>query len=250
MNKNVPPAAALLLDFIAGFESTKVFDGGYDVLYGHHEKALATPITELTLASLLAKQDMWGRMWGSSAAGRYQIMPTTLRSLIADMKLSGNELFSPDMQDLLAFKLLERRGYNSFVGGIASTIGFALQLAQEWASLPVLAPVQGAHIKLQRGQSYYENDGLNHAGVAPEQVEAVLAQVKALAAAQGSPQAPLPIPKAIHPSAGPTAASGAVVAAGAGAITAGAPWPIVFGAVVFAIAAIFVGFTLYKSWRK
>jgi len=246
MNKNVPPAAALLLDFIAGYESTKVFDGGYDVLFGHHEKALATPITELTLTSLLAKQDMWGRMWGSSAAGRYQIMPATLRGLMADLQLSGNEVFNPDMQDLLGYALLRRRRFQAFVDGAITTELFALQLAQEWASLPVLTPVQGAHIKLQRGQSYYESDGLNHAGAAPEQVELVLAQVKALGGAQRAPQAPLPVPKAVHPSAAPTAASGAVVAAGAGAITAGAPWPVVLGVAVFAVVAIFVGFTLLR----
>lgn len=46
---------------------------------------------------------------GSSALGRYQIVGTTMRGLIKEMGLSGNELYSPDMQDRMAMQLVRRR---------------------------------------------------------------------------------------------------------------------------------------------
>ncbi|WP_417741506.1 phage tail tape measure protein [Salipiger sp.] len=55
---------------------------------------------------------------GSSALGRYQIVRKTLRGLMAEMNLSGSELFSPDLQDQMADVLIERRGRN--VSGLRS----------------------------------------------------------------------------------------------------------------------------------
>lgn len=64
------------------------------------------------------------------------------------------------------------------MAGKISRTEFGKRLAQEWASFPVLAPVQGAHRKLKRGQSYYAGDGVNKALVTPGKVEAVLIAVK------------------------------------------------------------------------
>ncbi|MAU43755.1 MAG: phage tail tape measure protein [Yangia sp.] len=47
---------------------------------------------------------------GSSAVGRYQIVSKTLRGLMAQMGLSGSELFSADLQDQMADILIEGRG--------------------------------------------------------------------------------------------------------------------------------------------
>ncbi|GGG77527.1 hypothetical protein GCM10011415_28040 [Salipiger pallidus] len=48
----------------------------------------------------------------SSAVGMYQIVSTTLRGLIKEMGLTGNELFTGDLQDQMADRLIARRGRN------------------------------------------------------------------------------------------------------------------------------------------
>lgn len=178
MDTSIPKGAAILLDFISGPESR----GDYTVIYGNHQHELATPITATSLNRLLTAQALWGKQWGSSAAGRYQIMPATLKGLMSAMKLTGGELFDPDMQDRLGYALLKRRGYAAFMARQLTTIQFAKNLAQEWASFPVLMPTQGAHRMLVAGQSYYAGDGLNHALVSPQQVEAALAKAHAASA--------------------------------------------------------------------
>ena len=178
MNAATPAGAAILLNFVSGPES----GGNYNVIYDHHERDPGmVPITTMQLDELLSAQIGWGRKWRSGAAGEYQLMQPTLADAMKGMGLSGSEIFTPDLQDRIGYWLLERRGYAAFKARQLSTVAFAKALAEEWASLPVLAPTQGAHRWLARGQSYYEADGLNHAGVTPEAFEAALSQ--ALAAA-------------------------------------------------------------------
>ena len=172
VNTSIPKGAALLLDFIAKPES----GGSYTVIYGHHENTLPHPITSMSVDALIATQASWGKKWGSSAAGRYQFMPSTLTSLKPVLKLTGTELFTPDLQDRLAYALLQRRGFNGFVTKVFSLHTFAKQLAEEWASMPVLEDTAGAHRAIKRGQSYYAGDALNKALVSPEAFEAVLTQ--------------------------------------------------------------------------
>lgn len=74
--------------------------------------------------------------WNSSAAGRYQIVRTTLRSLRKDLGLTGRELYDEAMQDRLAMALLERRGLSRWQQGEISDDAFITNLAKEWASLP------------------------------------------------------------------------------------------------------------------
>ncbi len=176
MNPSLSAAAAKLLDFISTFESSESARG-YLTIYGNHQDRLAKPITTMSLNELMANQRVWGRTYGSSAAGRYQFMPATLASLVKALGLSGREIFTPDLQDLLGFELLKRRGFTGFMSGALTMVQFGLGLAQEWASLPVLADTRGARIPVRRGQSYYAGVFTNRAGVAPEAVESVLQAV-------------------------------------------------------------------------
>lgn len=185
MDKTVPPGAALLLDFIGNIEAPL----GYDTVYGNNQRKLPKPITSMTLDEVEANQPAWSKRYGSSASGRYQFMkntldaPQTLRDIEGEMGLTGKEKFTPDLQDRMAFHLLKRRGYQTFMAGKLSLNGFALNLAKEWASLPVLADTQGQKREVKRGQSYYAGDGLNKSLVKPERVEAILERVKALSGA-------------------------------------------------------------------
>ena len=173
MDKSIPKPAVILLRFIYGFESRN----SYTTVYGNHEDELTKPITSMTLDELAAAQKFLGKRHGSSAAGAAQFMPPTIIDLRTSMKLTGQDVFSPDLQDRMAYTLLRRRGYASFMSGSLSLIGFGRNLAMEWASMPVLAAGPGAHRKVARGETYYAGDKLNRALVDPAKVEAVLAQV-------------------------------------------------------------------------
>lgn len=186
MDKTVPAGAALLLDFIGNIEAP----GGYGVIFANRQDRLDKPLTSMTLDEVLAGQATWSR-WkkpASSAAGRYQFMRATLTGLKKELGLRGTQKLDADLQDRLGFHLLKRRGYDEFVAGEIGIPEFGKRLAQEWASLPVLAATQGGSRKVKRGQSYYAGDGLNKSLTRPEDVEALLE--RALLASRQRPVAP------------------------------------------------------------
>jgi hypothetical protein len=188
MDKTVPAGAALLLDFIYRTDAGKAPPEAYQVIFGNRQNRLSKPITQMTLGELVDAQKNWGSKswvkahWGytsaSSAAGAAQFMRATLQGLSRELDLRGNQIFDEDLQDRLGFHLLKRRGYEDYVSGKISRTEFGRRLAQEWASLPVLAATKGAHRYLKRGQSYYSGDELNKSLVSPAKVEAVLNKVK------------------------------------------------------------------------
>lgn len=167
---SVPAPAKRLLDFIASIEAPE----GYDTVYGNHQGKLAKPLTSWTVDEIIGAKPTFTARFGSSACGRYQFMRDTLVSLKRRVPLDGDEAFTPELQDALAYRLLLDRGYARFMAGRMSVQAFGLALAQEWASFPVLASVKGAHRTVARGETYYAGDRLNRALVAPEKVEAAL----------------------------------------------------------------------------
>ena len=177
MDKTVPAGAAILLDFVRLIEVGRTDRASYDVIYGNNQNKLPKPITSMNIGDLVDAQAGFTKRFKSSASGGYQFMKATLQDLVRELGLRGTQVFDPDLQDRLAYHLLKRRGYEDYMVGKISRTEFGKRLAQEWASFPVLAPTQGAHRKLQRGQSYYMGDKLNKALVKPERLEAVLDQV-------------------------------------------------------------------------
>lgn len=186
MDASVPTGAALLLNFIYSTETTKP-PACYDVIFGNRQTGFAKPLTKMTLGEVVDAQKVWAtKAWAkkfgstaaSSAAGAAQFMRATLQGLSKELNLSGSQIFNADFQDRLAFHLLKRRGYQEYMAGKITAIEFGRRLAQEWASLPVLADCQGAHRPVKRGQSFYAGDGLNKSLITPEQVEAVLMKVR------------------------------------------------------------------------
>jgi muramidase (phage lysozyme) len=178
MDKTVPPGAAILLDFIRATEVGRSDRASYDVIYGHNQDKLPKPLTSMTYGEVVDAQKGWSKRFRSSAAGGYQFMRATLIELAKANPLQrGDELFAPDLQDRLGYKLLLRRGYPDFIVGKIDMLEFGKRLAQEWASFPVLADTKGNEREVKRGQSYYAGDGLNKALVKPEKVVAILKQV-------------------------------------------------------------------------
>ncbi len=179
MDKTVPAGAAILLDFIRKTEVGRTDRASYDVIYGQNQHKLKKQITAMTIGELVDEQASFTNRFKSSASGGYQFMRKTLQDLSRELRLSGKQMFDPDLQDRLGYHLLKRRGYEEFMAGKINMIEFAKRLAMEWASFPVLAATKGQHQQLKRGQSYYDGDALNKALVKPEAIEAVLRKAKA-----------------------------------------------------------------------
>lgn len=205
MDRTVPAGAALLLDFIGDIEAPK----GYDTIFGNNQNRLSRPVTAMTLAEIQAAQPGWTKRYGSSATGRYQFMKATLAGLIEELGLSRSQKLAADLQDRLAFHLLKRRGYEAFMAGQIGRTEFGRRLAQEWASLPVLATTKGGSRQVTRGQSYYAGDGLNKSLVTPERVESALDRARAAAsrppAELGAASPPASAPPLAKPAAVPSA---------------------------------------------
>jgi hypothetical protein len=197
MDPNVPAGAAMLLDFIAGLETNRPGEAGYETIIGYRNEkpgTLPKPITQMTLEELLAEQRRWVKNLKapSGAAGRYQIIRPTLLSLIAELGVPLSATFTPELQDRFGLALLKRRGWNQFAASTLSLRDFGNRLAREWASVPVLSRQQGAHRTVERGESYYAGDGINASLARASEAEAVLAEV--LNALNGPTPSPEPTP--------------------------------------------------------
>lgn len=191
MNPNVPLGAAKLLDYIGKLETGRTDASAYEVIVFFKQGKLPKPLTEYTIDELLAAQKTWAKNWKGSAAGKYQIIRKTLLGLVAQLGIPGSTKFTPDLQDRLGFQLLTNRGWQAFVSRQVTASAYALQLAREWASIPVLTATQGAHREVRRGQSYYAGDGVNKAHADPAEFEALLVSIKP----GMEPAAPIPATK-------------------------------------------------------
>ena len=158
-----------LLDLIARHESESAARGqgvasGYDVVVWQAFQVCRPPVplTAMTVAEVLAWQAEAIAAYrrarnarvGYSAAGRYQIIRSTLQSLVRVEIGAPADRFDAETQDRLGFALLERRGYRLWLGGHTRTAAFADSLSKEWASLP-----------FNTGRSFYDGDGHGNAAL-------------------------------------------------------------------------------------
>jgi muramidase (phage lysozyme) len=164
----IPAPAHEILTLIRVTETGRADATAYEVIYGHNEKKLTKPITEMTLDELQHWQPGFTKSFGSSASGAYQFMFATLKELEEKLGLNGSEVFDASLQDRLGYELLKRRGYKPWADAKSSTDTFMIGLAKEWASFPVPSRMKGAHRTVDRGQSYYAGDGVNKALIAPD----------------------------------------------------------------------------------
>lgn len=151
-----------LLDLVAKGEAVQGADP-YSSLW----PSTADPmIPQYTLAQIDQYQtDRIGAGFKSSAIGRYQFIRGTLREVVTQSGLSSTTRFSPDVQDyLIITRLKKSRKLDQWKSGSLSDKDFQLELAREFASVPVPYDVQGANGFVKKGQSYYSGDGLNAAG--------------------------------------------------------------------------------------
>lgn len=90
-------------------------------------------LVNMTINEVLAMQKQMlahpSNKKNSSAAGAYQIVRTTLQGLVDELGLTGNELYSREMQDRLADQLIRRRRGQGVTG-----------LRNEWEGLQSVHP--------------------------------------------------------------------------------------------------------------
>ncbi|MEM6381646.1 MAG: phage tail length tape measure family protein [Pseudomonadota bacterium] len=115
------------LDLIARAEGTAGPNAyntslGYGLLTGGEQNLVGMTLNQIDQLQtrMLAHP---ANQWNSSALGRYQIVRTTRRGLQEQMGLTGNELFSPELQDQMALRLMMGRG---------NDVG---ELREEWQGL-------------------------------------------------------------------------------------------------------------------
>lgn len=148
--KDRDPATDILLDLIAEHESA----GNYNAVIG--DIRASDDLAQYSLDEIYdLMRDLLAEGQPSTAVGRYQIIRKTLQTLQASKKLSGSDLFTPELQDGMAVSLMVGRGYSRWWVGRMSDTDFAHGLSCEWASLP--DPYMG-------GKSHYDRVGPNHAG--------------------------------------------------------------------------------------
>jgi len=158
-----PHTYTSLLAVIGAAES----NNNYNAYYGNAGNSTII-FTNMSLAEVLQWQQSFIQQGNaSSAVGRYQIINTTLASLVQQLGIDDQQKFTPQLQDTLAIALLERRGAIEYANKKITSAELAASLAKEWAALP---QTLGATPEA----SYYAGDGLNAARVTiPEVLGAI-----------------------------------------------------------------------------
>ena len=107
-------------------------------------------LTTKTINQVLAMQ----KAKEFNAAGKYQIIPSTMEELKKKLKLTGNELFDESMQDKMGAELaFNRPNFRNFITGKSNNVEAAQQdIANEWSSMPQ-----------SNGKGRYDDDGVNKA---------------------------------------------------------------------------------------
>lgn len=145
-----------LLDLISSVESsTDKQNNGYDAQNGA-PRGVRPGLSQMTIGEIART--------APGASGRYQQLPQYLLGRARAAGYNENTVFSPQVQDVLAVKLIEGRGGNAWLAGKMSTEQFMQGLANEWAALP------NAY-----GQFSYSGQG---SSLRAEKVKSVLNQVK------------------------------------------------------------------------
>lgn len=133
---------AALLSLIAagegGYNSMNQGTQGGRIVGSTHNAAsvLGKNLTDMSIGEVMGHQSSSPRRL--FAAGRYQIIPDTLKGILPSSGLTARDLFSPQNQDRLGLALIQRRkaAWDYLTGKSANRDAALLALAQEWASLP------------------------------------------------------------------------------------------------------------------
>ncbi|MGA0604962.1 hypothetical protein ACO2Q0_03095 [Phenylobacterium sp. VNQ135] len=118
----------------------------YDVTFGfgrYDPSGFNKPITQMTLDEIDRFQAAMRAPRGSTPVGKYQFTRDTLRDLRRNLRLSGSEVFTPELQERLGRKRLQIAGYDRYLAGELSEQEFRARLNKAWASVPLPGDVPG-----------------------------------------------------------------------------------------------------------
>jgi hypothetical protein len=165
-------ANAKLLSFISsgegGYNSMNQGTSGGSIVGSTHNASsiLGKNLPQMTVGEVMQNQDS-GKLF---AAGRYQIIPDTMKMAVARAGVSPDDMFDSKTQDKLGLALIyngQRPTLSGYLQGENNNVqGAMLDLAMEWASAP----------DPSTGRSYY--GGANKSSHTVEEVRTALTSAR------------------------------------------------------------------------
>ncbi|MGZ9712997.1 hypothetical protein ACXX82_19585 [Glaciimonas sp. GNP009] len=139
--------------------------GSYNRGMSGDAKGKKLDFSSMTIDDIMAQQ---AKPRGDSdrlfAVGKYQIIPSTMKGAVASMKLSGNENFTPELQERIFSEYLadkKRPEISGYISGKHDDVNKAtLAASKEWASIE--DPLTG--------KSYYDKVGNNKAATSAKAI--------------------------------------------------------------------------------
>jgi muramidase (phage lysozyme) len=157
----VSPYHKPIMDLIRKAEANVA---GYNTMVGSNR---SHGLTGMTLQQVM---DYQKRHKPGSAAGAYQIIAPTMKTLVTSMGLDPKKIkYDQALQDKMALKLMNQRGLNDYFSGKVPIETIRGNLAKEWAGLPY-----------KGNTSYYKGVGNNQARVTEKEFLDALNKAKAL----------------------------------------------------------------------
>lgn len=149
-----------LTDLIVTLESS----GNFNAFFGHSHNQTDPKFVTMSVRAVLEWQRVFLKRGSvSSAVGGFQFLRRTLAGLRDDGVITSDAIFNEATQLKLAIALMTRRGLGRYRAGTLSAEDFAVNLAKEWASLPVPKDVKKGNRTVRAGASYYAGDNINRA---------------------------------------------------------------------------------------
>jgi hypothetical protein len=169
-----------LLDFIAKGEAAR----GGDPYASVFPSKIIPEITTMSIEQIFVFQRNrttsrrnGGLGLESSAVGRYQFIRATLQDVVRQSGIPVSTRYNAQCQDFLILKRLEfTRQLNQWKSGSITDQAFCLNLAKEFASIPVPFDTQRGSRTIRRGQSFYVGVGSNKA-VGHANVDVILQEI-------------------------------------------------------------------------
>jgi len=171
--------------FMEAIHKGESFGGDYDAYRSKgsgvagKDSKLDTNITSMTIGDIM-KEQASGNL---DAVGSMQVIPKTLKSWYKKAGLKTTDKFTKKNQDKLTLALAtqKRKRLGRWLRGekTATQAQAAKELAQEWASFPVIRNMKGHYRNVKVGESYYAKEGgINKANHTVKETKDLLNEMK------------------------------------------------------------------------
>ncbi|EGR0196068.1 hypothetical protein FRN31_04100 [Vibrio alginolyticus] len=176
INTSIKSWANTTFGNLVGKVETRNDYSAYNQTYPKLRAFYNTNLNQMTIKEVMEKQ----KSREIFAAGRFQLIPTTLKDAVNYLGIDISDTFSPEVQDRIFDEYLitkKRPNIMRFLRGEGKIEDAIYDWAKEFASAGV---ERGRKISKGRtavgGESYYSGDGLNKAHISPEEMKRSLVQ--------------------------------------------------------------------------